>query len=132
DAIQNNHDVLVEFNHAFGLFQHHFGDGGVVLWRFVEGGADHFTVAGTQDLLHFRHFFRAFVHQQHDQINLGMVGQDGVGSVLEQRGFSGAGGGYDESALAFADGGEEVDDAGGVVVGVKFEVQALGGVIGSQ
>ncbi len=53
---------------------------------------------------------------------------DGVGEVLEEDGFAGAGRCDDEAALSLADGDEHVDDAGGKLGGVVFEFEARVGV----
>jgi hypothetical protein len=51
----------------------------VAVGGLVEGGADDLAAHGA---LHFGHFFRALVDQQDDQVDLGVVGDDGVRDVL--------------------------------------------------
>ena len=97
---------------ALGLLQDHFGHLDVALGRLVEGGTDDF---GLHRALHVRHFLGAFVDEQDDEHHLGVVGGDGVGDVLQEHGFAGAGRGDDEPALAHADGGHEVHHPGGEV-----------------
>ncbi|OIQ78846.1 hypothetical protein GALL_394490 [mine drainage metagenome] len=110
---------------ALGFFQYHFRDLHVARGRFVEGGGNHFALhrAG-----HFRHFFRALVDQEHDQRDVRMVGRDGVGDVLHHHCLAGLGAGHQQAALAFADGGDHVDDAAGDVflaANVALELQRL-------
>ena len=78
----------------------------MVLRGLVEGGVHHFALDGA---LHVRHFLRALVDQQHDQMNLRIVGHDGVGDLLQQRGLARLGLGHDHAALALADGCDHVD-----------------------
>ena len=94
----------------------------VVLGRFVESGCDDFAV---DVATHVGHFFRAFVDQKHKELDFGMVLGDGSCDILQQDRFSGARRGEQNAALAFADGREEVHDAGGVVVLLPFQIQFL-------
>ena len=104
---------------AFGLFQDHFGHLDVALGRLIKGGTDDF---GLDAALHVRHFFGALVDEQHDEHHLGVIHGDAVGQILEQHGFTGAGGGDDETALAHAHRRHQVHDPGRKVVrgGFKF------------
>lgn len=52
----------------------------------------------------------ALVDEQHDEVDFGIIGVDGVGQSLEQNGFAGARRGHDKASLAASDGGHEVDD----------------------
>ena len=60
--------------------------------------------------LHVRHFLRALVDQQHDQVALGVVGGDRLGDVLQEHRLTGAGRGDDQRALALSDRRDDVDD----------------------
>ena len=77
---------------------------------------------------HVGHFFGALIDEEDDEGDLGVVGGDGVGDVLQEHRLAGARRRHDEAALAFADGGEEVDDARRLFVGLVFEAQALLGI----
>ena len=75
----------------------------------------------------------ALVDQQHNQDHVGVVGGDGVGDVLQHHRLPLFGGATSKAALAFADGGNQVDDpAGGVFFGadVAPSSQAAGGMQG--
>ena len=85
----------------------------MALRRFVEGGADDFRLFDRA--FHVRDFFRALVDEQHDEVDFGIIGVDGVGQSLEQNGFAGARRGHDKAALAASDGGHEVDDPVGKI-----------------
>ena len=65
--------------------------------------------------LHFGHFFRALVDQQHDQVHVRMVGGDGGGDLLHHHGLAGLRLRHDERALALALRGHQVEDAAGDV-----------------
>ena len=80
----------------------------MVFRGLVEGGVDHVAADGA---LHVGHFLGALVDEQHDELDLGVVVRDGVGDLLQQRGFAGLGLGDDHAALALADGREYVDHA---------------------
>jgi hypothetical protein len=114
---------------ALGLFQDHFRHLDVALGRLVKGGTDHF---GLDAALHVRHFFGPLVDEQHDEHDLGVIGGDAVGQVLEQHGLAGAGSGDDETPLAHAHGGHQVHDPGGEVVRVGLELEPLVGIEGRQ
>src|SRR6185437_14734811 len=89
---------------------------------------DHLALDGP---LHLGHFLRPLVDEQHDEIDLGMVGGNGGGNVLQQHRLAGLRRRDDETALALADRRHEIDGAGGEVLGgavAALELQALGGV----
>ena len=52
-----------------------------------------------------------FVDEQDQQVNLGVVLGDGVGDLLQQDRLAGFGLGYDQAALAFANGRKQVEHA---------------------
>ena len=91
--------------------------------RLVEGRRDDFRVDAA---CHVGHLLRTFVDEEHDHVDIGMVGGDGVGNVLHQDGLTGLRLCHDEGALSFADGSEEVHHACREVVVVSFaEVELL-------
>lgn len=77
-------------------------------------------------------FFGAFVDEQAQDGDVGVVECDGAGDVFEQGGFAGFGRGDDEGALASAEGAEEVDEAAGIWAARVFEGEAGLGVDGSE
>ena len=79
NGVQQDDHILLQLDQAFGAFNHHFSHLHVARCRFVEGRADDLATHGAQ---HLGHFFRAFVHQQNDEMHLGVVGHDGVRQVL--------------------------------------------------
>ena len=125
DRVEENHDVVSALDHAFGLVEHHLGHFHVARGLLVESrGHDlGLGVAG-----HFGHLLGAFVDQQYDDVNLGVVVGDGVDDRLHEHRLTRLGLGYDQCALALADGGKEVHDARGhVVVAVAREAEFLAG-----
>ncbi|MCY1173434.1 hypothetical protein D9M73_135930 [compost metagenome] len=99
---------------ALGLLDHHLGNLHVAGWRLVERRGNHFAAHGA---LHFGHFFRTFVDQQHDQMNFRIVTSDVRGNVLQHDRLTGFRRCNDQTALAFTDRGAQVDDTTGQVFG---------------
>ena len=104
DGVQQDDHVFLQLDQALGALDHHLGHVDVA----GEGRGNDFTAHRT---LHFRHFFRALVHQQHHQVHVGVVGRDGVGNVLHHHGLAALGRGNDQRALTTTDRGDDVDDA---------------------
>ncbi len=77
------------------------------------------------EALHVGDFFRTLVDQQNDQHDFRMVGGDGVGDRLQQHGLAGARRRDDQTALALADGGEQVHHAAGDVLADRLHLDAL-------
>lgn len=101
----------------------------MVVGGTVEGGGDDLTLDGA---LHVRDFFGAFVNEHHHEVDLRIVGGDGVGDGLQDERLAGLRRGDDQAALALADRGHEVNDAGADLLGVRLEAQALGGYSGTS
>src|SRR6516162_4897663 len=126
DRIEQDHYILLVLDQALGLLDDHFGDLHVTRRRLIEGAGNHLAL---HRALHLGDFLGPLVDEQHDQIDLGMIGGDGSGDVLQQHRLAGLGRGDDQAALALADGGHQVDGAGGEILGravAAFEFQALG------
>ena len=62
--------------------------------HFIEGGINDFAPCGA---FHIRHFFGAFVNEQHDQVNVRIIVGNTVCDLLEQDRLAGFGRGHDES-----------------------------------
>ena len=107
---------------ALGLLNDHVGHLHVPLRRLVEGGGDDLAL---DRALHVGDFFRTLVDEQHDEHNIGMIGGDGVGDVLQQHGLAGAGRSDDQPALAFAQRSEQIHDPGADVFFGGFLLDAL-------
>ncbi len=100
-------------------------DGRVVLRRTVEGGGDDLTL---HCALHVRDLFRTLIDENDHEVDLWVVLRDGVGDGLEHEGLARLRRRDDEPALALADRRHEVDDAGGELLRLRLEAQALRGV----
>jgi hypothetical protein len=74
----------------------------------VERGGNHL---GLDRALHLGHFFWALVHQQHHHVAVRVVGGNGVGNVLHHHRLAALGRGHQQGTLAFANGGNDVNDA---------------------
>ncbi len=108
---------------ALGLLDDHLGHLHVALRGLIEGRGDDLAEHRT---LHIGHLFGALVDEQHDEVNLGVVGHDRVGDVLHQHGLTSARRRYDQSALTFADGAKQIDDTRRIILGVIFKLELLG------
>src|SRR5690606_20176102 len=101
------------------------GDRRVVFGGPVEGRGDDLALHGA---LHVGDLFGPLVHEHHHYVGFGVVLGDRLGDGLEDERLARLGGRDDEAALALADGGDEVDDARGELLGARLETQALVGV----
>ena len=125
DRIQQYHHVALVLHQALGLLDHHFRHLHVPGGRFVEGAGNHLAAHGA---LHLGDFLGPLVDEQHDEHHFRVVVGDGLGDVLQHQGLARFRRRDDQAALAPADGRDQVDDAGGDVLGAAvaaFEVQPL-------
>ena len=79
--------------------------------------------------LHFRHFFGSLVNEKHHQDAIGVISRDGVRDGLHQNRLTGLGAGNDQTALALADRGDDVDQAPRHVLfaaHIAFQTQRFG------
>ena len=98
--VEQDDDVLLVLDQPLRLLDHHLGDLHVAGGRLVEGRRDDLAL---DRALHVGDFFRPLVDEQHDQVDLGVVGGDAVGDVLQQHRLAGARRRDDQAALALAD-----------------------------
>ena len=105
------------------------GNGGVVLGRHVEGRRHDLAANGA---LHVRDLLGALVHEQADEVHLGVVGGDGLADLLQDRGLARLGRAHDEAALALADGCHKIDGTAGDGVLATLHDQALVGIDGGK
>ena len=105
------------------------GHSGVVLGRHVEGRRHDLAVDGA---LHVRNLLGALVHEQADEVHLGVVGGDGLADLLQNRGLTGLGRAHDEATLALANGCHKVDCTTGDGILATFHDQALVGIDGGE
>ena len=122
DRVEQDDDVTLVLHQALGLLDDHLGDLDVAGGWLIEGRGDDFAV---DRALHVGHLFRALVDEQDDQVNLGVVGGDRVGDVLQQHGLAGARRRDDQGALPLADRAGDVDHAHRQVVVAGLQDQAL-------
>ncbi len=106
DGVEQNDHIFFQFYQTLGLFDHHFGDLHVPHGGLVESGTDHFS---PHRALHFSHFFRALVDQQHDEHHFRMIVGDGMRKRLQHHGLAAFGRGDQQAALPLADRGHDVD-----------------------
>ena len=122
DGVEENDDVVAVFDESFGFFDDHFCDLDVSRSLFVEGGRDDLALDASH---HVGDLFRAFVDEEDDECDLGVIFADGVCDVLEEVRLAGSGWGDDERALSFSDRREHVKYACGVIFGIVFETEAF-------
>ena len=75
---------------------------------FIKSGCNDLALDGA---LHLGYFFGALIDQEHHHVNIRVVGRDGMGNVLHHHRLAAFGWSYQQSTLAFTDGGNDVDDA---------------------
>jgi hypothetical protein len=113
DRVEQDHHVALVLDQALGLLDHHLGDLHVARGRLVEGRADDLAL---HRALHVGHFLGPLVDQQHDQVDLGVVGGDRVAMFCSSTSCRPWAAAHDQAALALADRRDQVDDAGGDVL----------------
>ena len=121
DAVEKDHDIVPEFDHASGLFGDHFGDLDMAGGGLVERRGDHLR-GGVS--LHVGHFLGAFVDQEDDHMHIGMVGGNRVGHLLHQDGFARAGRGDDQHALPESNRRHQVHDSRVLLVACGFQMES--------
>jgi len=114
---------------ALGTLDHHFGDLHVTDRGLVERRGDHF---GAHAALHFRDFLGTLVDQQNDQVRIRMVVHDRLRDVLQHHRLAGLRLRDDESALAFADRRDQIEDAPGDVFGRSVAALEMKGLAREQ
>ena len=109
EAVEQDDHIAPVLDQPLGARDHDLRHLNVPVGHLIEGG-------GEDDRIHrlpeVSHFFRPLVEQEDHQFDFRMILADGHGDFLEQDGFSAARGGADQGALAFAERGQDIDDAG--------------------
>ena len=90
--------------------------------RTVEGGGNDLAL---DRALHIGDLFGSLVHEHHHKVDLGVVGGDGVGDVLQGDGLTGLRRGDNQATLALADWGNDVHDTAGELVRGGLLLQTL-------
>ena len=129
DGVEEDADIVSALDHAAGLLEDDLGNLHMSVSGLVEGGGDDL---GIDAPLHVRHFLRALVDEQDDQICLGVVFGNGVGDILQQCRLTGFRRGDNHAALSLSNGGEEVDDPRGQIVAFAGQIEGLLREEGSQ
>ena len=114
---------------ALGLLDHHLRDLDVARRRLVESARDDFAA---DHAAHVGHFLWPLVDQQDDQYDVGAVGSDGVGDVLQHQGLAGFRRRDDQGPLTLADRCDQVDDPRRQVLGctvAAFQRQSFVGEV---
>ena len=125
---EQDHDVALVLDQSLGLLDHHLGDLDMALGRLVKGRADDLA---THRAGHVGDLLGPFVDQQYDQIDLGVVGGDRMGDVLQHHRLAGARRRHDDRPLSLAERRDQVDDPSCHILAsriVEFQLQLLFGV----
>src|SRR5918997_1253563 len=122
-AVEQDDDVLPLLDQTLDTLQNEFGDGDVVVGGLVEGRGDDLGLLYTA--LPVGNFLGALVREHHEEFGLGVVGRDGLGYLLEDRGLAGLRRRDDHAALAFTDGCDQVYNAWSDVVRLPLQAQSL-------
>jgi hypothetical protein len=100
DRVEQHDDVVAHLDQALGPLDRQLGDRGVVVGRTVEGRGDDLALHRP---LHVGDLLGALVDEHDHEVDLGVVGRDGVGDRLQDKRLAGLGRGDDEAALTLAD-----------------------------
>ncbi len=111
------------------MLDHELRDGGVVGRRHIEGRGHDLAPDGA---LHVGDLLGALVHQQAEEVHLGVVRGDRLADLLEDRGLARLGGRDDQATLALADGSDQIDGTTRDGILAVLHVQALVGEDGRQ
>ena len=114
DGVEEDDDVLAQLDQALGAVEAQLGDAALLLHVLVEGGGEYVAL---DRAAHVGDLLGALADEGDHEHGIGGVGDHAVGDLLQHGGLAGLGGRDDEAALAQADGGEQVDHAGGQLGG---------------
>ena len=106
---------------ALGPLDGELGDLGVLVRRAVESRGDDFAL---DRAAHVRDLLGPLVDEQDHEMDIGVVGLDGMGDLLQDGRLARFGRRDDQPALAFADGRDEVHDPGRHVARVARDLEA--------
>src|ERR1019366_4677636 len=84
DPVEDDDDVTALLDEALGPLDAQFGDVRVLFGGTVKGRRDDFTLDAAT---HVGDLFGTFVDQEHHQVDFGVVGLDGLGDLLHDRGL---------------------------------------------
>src|SRR5215218_5823342 len=129
-AVEQYDHVLALFDEAFDALQDQLRHRYVVVGWLVEGRGDYLGLLHAP--LPVGNLLWALVCEHHEELHLRVVGGDGLGYLLQDRRLAGLGRRDDHAALALAYRGHQVYDAGGDVVRLPLQPQALHRVEGGK
>ena len=109
-GIEKDNDVASCFDQSFGFFDDHFRNGDVTRSMLIKGGTDYFAIRSLDFPFHVGDFFRALINQQHHDVGLRKICQNGAGHFLEQNGLARSRRTDDQAPLPKADGRHQVND----------------------
>ncbi len=111
DRVEEDQHVGAVLDHAFGLLEDHLRHLDVPGGRLIEGRTDDLAILPLDLPLHVGDFFRTLVDQEHEDIQIGIVVQRGLGHLLHEDRLAGARRTDDQPALPESHRHDHVDDA---------------------
>ena len=96
NGVKQNHDVLLVLHQTLRALNYHFGNLHVTRRWLIKRRRNDFTANGA---LHFGHFFRTLVNEQHNQMHIRMIRSNGGCDLLHQHRLTGLRRRHDQRTL---------------------------------
>ena len=129
ERVKKDKHIFLRFHHATAPLDHearqaHVGFQVLIVRRCDDLGLD--RTLKISDLL------GAFVNQEHHDVHFRMVGRYGIGNLFEDGRLAGAGWSDDQTACAFSQRGDQINNARFQQVWRRLQLKFLGRVNGGQ
>ena len=121
DGVQQNHHVSSDFGQALGALESHLPHPDVVSGSLVQSGHQDLPVFSRHAAPPAGGLLGPLVHQQHDHVDLGVAGGDGIADLLHQHRLAGTGRGHDQTPLSPADGTQQIHDPQAHITVIRLE-----------
>ena len=106
DAVEQDHDILAGLDEALRALGDELRDENVPRGRFVERAAEDVAI---ERALEIGNLLGALVHEQQDEVDIGMVAPDRLRDLIEEHGLAAAWRSDDEAALPHAERRHEIE-----------------------
>ena len=88
NTVQQDDHIHATFHDAFGSFQGEFCHAGMVFYGFIKSSCDDFALNGTP---HIGNLFRTLTDKANHQVNITVIGCNGISDGFQQHCFTGFG-----------------------------------------